>query len=73
MRTFACPTTPPPATRERDGQVHHPIIGCGGTFDALPDDEGLVDCPHCGIWFPASEPGVEVCATFTNQRWWMPR
>lgn len=30
------------------------IVGCGETFDAEPDFEGLIDCPHCGIWFTAS-------------------
>ncbi|HEY5657470.1 MAG TPA: hypothetical protein VIY27_06745 [Myxococcota bacterium] len=35
-------------------KARHPgdIVGCGETFDAEPDAEGLVDCPHCGIWFP---------------------
>lgn len=27
------------------------IAGCGSTFEAEPDEEGLVDCPECGIWF----------------------
>jgi len=29
------------------------VVGCGHRFDATPDEEGLVDCPECGIWFPA--------------------
>ncbi len=33
------------------------VIGCGQVFESEPDHEGLVDCPHCGIWFsPAIEP-----------------
>lgn len=24
--------------------------GCGHRFTAVPDDEGLVDCPNCGLW-----------------------
>lgn len=31
------------------------LLGCGHTFEATPDDEGLVDCPACGIWFDAAE------------------
>lgn len=27
------------------------IIGCGVTFSGRPDDEGLIDCPNCGMWF----------------------
>jgi hypothetical protein len=27
------------------------IVGCGRTFTAEPDNEGLIDCPHCGMWF----------------------
>jgi len=29
------------------------VVGCGQTFEAEPDDEGLVDCPFCGMWMPA--------------------
>ena len=42
--TFTCPTEGDPA-----------MSGCGKTFDAEPDYEGLVDCPHCGMWFPATD------------------
>lgn len=38
--------------------VTPPLLGCGTTFEQEPDDEGLVDCPSCGIWFKASERGV---------------
>lgn len=32
------------------------IIGCGRVIDdPTPDDEGIVDCPHCGIWFTPEE------------------
>jgi hypothetical protein len=34
-----CPTTP------------GALVGCGTTFDAVPDSEGLFDCPECGLWF----------------------
>lgn len=29
------------------------IIGCGHEFNAEPDEEGFVDCPHCGLFFKA--------------------
>lgn len=32
------------------------IIGCGQVIeDPTPDHEGLIDCPHCGMWFHPSE------------------
>jgi hypothetical protein len=38
------------------------IIGCGRVVDREPDDEGIVDCPHCGIWFtPDEEEEVNAC------------
>lgn len=50
-RTYSCPTNPVMP----DG-TEHTIIGCGATIAAVPDDEGLIDCPTCGIWFnPDSE------------------
>ena len=27
------------------------IVGCGKTFTQQPDEEGIFDCPHCGIFF----------------------
>lgn len=52
--SFRCPTNP---LHNSEPLV---IVGCGATFEAVPDDEGLVDCPMCGIWFdpthPASQP-----------------
>lgn len=27
------------------------IVGCGATFQAEADDEGLIDCPNCGMFF----------------------
>ena len=27
------------------------IVGCGTTFTAYPDWEGIVDCPNCGLFF----------------------
>lgn len=49
---FLCPTDNPPERRP-DETV---IIGCGAAFTGEFDDDGIVDCPHCGIWFtPAIE------------------
>jgi hypothetical protein len=45
-RQWTCPV----AKTQPDG-APHTIIGCGTTFMAVPDAEGLVDCPNCGIWF----------------------
>lgn len=54
MATFRCPTEPQSGIAPTDD-----IIGCGTVFDAEPDDEGLVDCPKCGIWFRAEQGKVE--------------
>jgi hypothetical protein len=33
------------------------VRGCGAVFEQDKDDDGLVDCPNCGIWFnPKLEP-----------------
>lgn len=45
--TFICP-----AEKRSDDD----IVGCGLEFEAIPDHEGLVDCPHCGMWHKASSP-----------------
>lgn len=48
--TVTCPT----ATQYRDqaGKIHtHTTIGCGATVPNVPDDEGFIDCPMCGIFF----------------------
>ena len=29
----------------------HTVIGCGAMVPDLRDDDGIVDCPVCGIWF----------------------
>jgi hypothetical protein len=55
VKTYICPTTP--------GPRNSTILGCGATFHAEPDHEGLVDCPNCEIWFPAKE----VVLTTTSQ------
>ena len=35
------------------------LIGCGFEFEATPDEEGIVDCPNCGMWFkPETEKGA---------------
>ena len=45
-----CPTAPQPD--DMDGT----FTGCGSTNVSEPDDEGIVDCLNCGIWFtPAKE------------------
>jgi hypothetical protein len=45
---YTCPTKPQPGIKED-------ILGCGHTFEAEPDHEGFVDCPHCGIFFKAEQ------------------
>jgi hypothetical protein len=48
MAKYRCPDT--------SGPRKSTILGCGEEFEQEPDDEGLVDCPYCGIWFsPESE------------------
>ena len=47
---FTCPVTPTLGDQC--------LRGCGRTFEAHIDSEGLVDCPWCGIWFHYYEPGV---------------
>ena len=42
-----------PTTRRHDDDV----IGCGSTNLSQPDDEGIVDCNDCGMWFnPVVDP-----------------
>lgn len=53
---FVCPTDAPPTL----GPDESIILGCGNAFTGELDDEGLVDCPHCGIWF---DPTVERTGT----------
>jgi len=50
--TFRCPDT----THMRPPE-HGPlyVVGCGHVFEAEPDDENLIDCPNCGMWFPADD------------------
>ena len=45
-----CPT----GETANDGTTHT-IIGCGAEIPDERDDEGLVDCPKCGIWFNPDE------------------
>ena len=46
MTRYKCPKSP-----------EMEIDGCGFEFEGEPDDEGIVDCPECGMWFtPAKEP-----------------
>ena len=49
--TYTCPTS----THLPDG-TPHTVIGCGATFEWAPDEEGIVDCPECGMFW---KPGVE--------------
>lgn len=49
---FRCPRDP--------GPNDSLILGCGHVFKSDPDEEGFVDCPNCGVFFRADEPGVEV-------------
>lgn len=48
MNEYTCPTT-------AEAGVTNGLLGCGAVFKAEPDEEGLVDCPECGIWFPDAE------------------
>jgi hypothetical protein len=48
-QTVRCPDGPDPLGGD--------IVGCGEKFEAAPDDEGLVDCPHCGIVFNPDREG----------------
>jgi phage terminase large subunit GpA-like protein len=41
---YTCPT-------EHVNDAGDVLIGCGGEFHTTPDEEGYVDCPHCGLWF----------------------
>ena len=53
MPVYQCPTNPTPY----DDNPEEFMRGCGHTFVEEPDEEGLVDCPNCGMWFsPAIEP-----------------
>jgi hypothetical protein len=52
--TVTCPDWPSP-----DVAPESQIIGCGRTYDAEPDCEGLVDCPECGICFNAERAARE--------------
>lgn len=46
----------PDGLEKADG-TPHTVIGCGALIPDERDDEGLVDCPKCGIWFdPDQEP-----------------
>lgn len=55
-----CPNWPTPLDRGTEIQrrtASNDLVGCGHVFEAEADDEGIVDCPNCGIWFtPKVEP-----------------
>lgn len=44
--TVRCPAS----THTADG-TPHTTVGCGAQIPDIRDDEGLVDCLECGIWF----------------------
>lgn len=45
-----CPT----GATASDGTAHT-ILGCGALIPDVRDEEGLVDCSECGIWFNPDE------------------
>jgi hypothetical protein len=53
MTRLRCPTTP----HDAHGNPHT-VIGCGSTNTTEPDDEGLVDCGDCGIWFDPTRESI---------------
>lgn len=50
-----CPTDADVPHAERTDAPGEFIIGCGHEFVAEVDQEGLVDCPNCGMWFRPRE------------------
>ncbi len=48
--TLSCPDKP---------RFAGDIVGCGSTNLTASDDEGLVDCLECGLWFKPSEENDE--------------
>ena len=53
-RTITCPVNDRGPQPDGDGRPD--IVGCGSTDLSATDDEGLIDCGGCGIWFnPARE------------------
>jgi hypothetical protein len=47
-KTYTCPTS------------GEDLVGCGHTFTAEPDSEGIIDCPNCGMWFTPSKEVLRV-------------
>lgn len=41
---YTCPSTK---------RCEDDVVGCGASFEAVPDHDGLIDCPECGMWFRA--------------------
>lgn len=57
MTQYKCPENPTPY----DDNPAEMMTGCGAVFEGSADEEGLVDCPECGMWFtPALEPDTIV-------------
>ena len=48
--TYKCPAK----SSRSDGNDHN-IRGCGEQVDGRADDEGIGDCPWCGMWFQPDE------------------
>jgi hypothetical protein len=53
MRTVRCPI------EDNEPGPTGTIVGCGHVFDALPDDDGIVDCPNCGLFFDPDHPNSQ--------------
>lgn len=48
--TYRCPPNPHPPGSARWSKPFR-LHGCGALFAGERDHEGIVDCPHCGLWF----------------------
>ncbi len=42
MKRYRCPD---------NSRMQDDVVGCGKEFEAAPDEEGYLDCPHCGMYF----------------------
>lgn len=51
LRTYRCPDDDRGPQEAAYPAGIPDIIGCGREFTAELDDEGLADCPHCGMFF----------------------
>lgn len=46
---MTCPNTETYEQREQG------LVGCGSSNITEPDDEGIIDCLSCGLWFTELE------------------